>query len=214
MAQKRNKLCWVKFNANVAFFAAIILLAAGCGRNDPESPCAGGTGNMQYEIVSTQGFAVVEKTMPKIREMLLSDTPSDFHEVFDLYSQIDALESVQERCISYRFLLDKLGSLDDLDYVPRDRLRGLLSNVSVEVFAKLHEMNAPVKEKTHTWLMYIAKMDAEALWSKEGLRNRRVDFVEMFINDMIRLGFLKDATERSEIEAEFLRVIGRPPKFK
>lgn len=188
------------------------LLVAGCNEDGVEVSKRD-EGNVHYEVVSTQGFAVVEKTMPKIREMLLSDTPSDFHEVFDLYSQIDALESVQERCISYRFLLDKLGSLDDLDYVPRDRLRGLLSNVSVEVFAKLHEMNAPVKEKTHTWLMYIAKMDAESLWSKEEHRNRRVDFVEMFINDMIRLGFLKDATERSEIEAEFLRVIGRPPKF-
>lgn len=213
MAGKRNMLCWVKFNANVAVFAAVILLAAGCGRNDSESPRAGGTGNMQYEIVSTQGFAVVEKTMPKIREMLLSDTPLDFHEVFDLYSQIDSLEPAQERYISYRFLLDKLGSMEGLDCVPRDRLRGLLSNVSVEVFVKLHEMNAPVKEMTHTWLMYIAKMDAEALWSKEELRNRRVDFVEKFINDMIRLGFLKDAAERSEIETEFLRVIDRPLKF-
>ena len=206
-------LCWVKFNANVAVFAAVILLAAGCGRNDSESPRAGGTGNMQYEIVSTQGFSVVEKAMPKIRAMLIGDTPSDLHEVFDLYSQIDSLEPAQERYISYRFLLDKLGSMEGLDCVPRDRLRGLLSNVSVEVFVKLHEMNAPVKEMTHTWLTYIAKMDAEALWSKEELRNRRVDFVEKFINDMIRLGFLKDAAERSEIETEFLRVIDRPLKF-
>lgn len=213
MAGKRNMLCWVKFNANVAVFAAVILLAAGCGRNDSESPRAGGTGNMQYEIVSTQGFSVVEKAMPKIRAMLIGDTPSDFHEVFDLYSQIDSLEPAQERYISYRFLLDKLGSMEGLDCVPRDRLRGLLSNVSVEVFVKLHEMNAPVKEMTHTWLTYIAKMDAEALWSKEELRNRRVDFVEKFINDMIRLGFLKDAAERSEIETEFLRVIDRPLKF-
>ena len=188
------------------------LLVAGCNEDGVEVSKRD-EGNVHYEVVSTQGFSVVEKAMPKIRAMLIGDTPSDFHEVFDLYSQIDSLEPAQERYISYRFLLDKLGSMEGLDCVPRDRLRGLLSNVSVEVFVKLHEMNAPVKEMTHTWLTYIAKMDAEALWSKEGLRNRRVDFVEMFINDMIRLGFLKDATERSEIEAEFLRVIGRPPKF-
>lgn len=187
-------------------------LVAGCNENGDEvskrDEC-----NIHYEIVSTQGFSVVEKAMPKIRAMLIGDTPSDFHEVFDLYSQIDSLEPAQERYISYRFLLDKLGSMEGLDCVPRDRLRGLLSNVSVEVFVKLHEMNAPVKEMTHTWLTYIAKMDAEALWSKEELRNRRVDFVEKFVNDMIRLGFLKDAAERSEIETEFLRVIDRPLKF-
>lgn len=207
-------------NAEIDCFVSLVVMVVCCGVivagcNDD----GGGTHEsdnvyMRYGTVSTQGFAAVEKAMPKIREMMLSDTPSDFREITKVYAQIDAVSSLQERYSSYRFLLDSLMSSEAMNNVPRDRLRGLLSGVSADVFVKFHEMNAPVKEKAHAWLAYIRKMDAEALWVKEEFRKSRVEFVEKFINDMLRLGYLNDATERSEIEAEFLSVIGRPLKHK